>query len=132
MKKLNISINMLQLQGAKRITSQSGKDCIVIDLAASRAKPHQNGKVYLNLEAISNRDGEDQYGNTHFIAEPVTKDERQSGVKLPIIGNGKEWTNEDYARQKMHGSEAPARTTRNIPRAQPAANQDDTDEQIPW
>jgi hypothetical protein len=132
MKKLSISINLLQLQGAKRITSQSGKDCIVIDLAASRAKPHQNGKVYLNLEAISNRDGEDQYRNTHFIAETVTKDERQNGVKLPIIGNGKEWSNEDYGRQKMHGSEAPARTTRNIPRAQPQ-EQDHTDtSEIPW
>jgi len=112
MKKLNISINLLQLQGATRLKSQSGKDCIVIDLAASRAKPHQNGKVYLNLEAISNRDGEDQYGNTHFVCEPVTKDERQNGVKLPIIGNGKEWSNET-------APPPPARTTRNIPRAQP-------------
>jgi hypothetical protein len=131
MKKLNISINLLQLQGATRLKSQSGKDCIVIDLAASRAKPHQNGKVYLNLEAISNRDGEDQYGNSHFIAEPVTKDERQNGLKLPIIGNGKEWTNEDHARQKMHGSEAPARTTRNIPRAQPQQESED-DQEIPF
>jgi hypothetical protein len=130
MKKLNISINLLQLQGATRLKSQSGKDCIVIDLAASRAKPHQNGKVYLNLEAISNRDGEDQYGNSHFVCEPTTKDERESGaVKLPIIGNGKEWTNEGTSYKKMDNP--PARTTRNIPRAQPQA-QDDTDEQIPW
>lgn len=110
MKKLNISINILQLQGACRATIK-GEDCVIIRLEKSRAKPHQNGKVYLNLEAIGNRDGVDQYENTHFVAEPVTKDERESGVKLPIIGNGKEWTNE--------GQQAPARTTNKIPRAQP-------------
>lgn len=111
MKKLNISINILQLQGACRATIK-GEDCIVIRLAKSRAKLHQNGKVYLNLEAVGNRDGVDQYENTHFVAEPTTKDERESGVKLPIIGNGKEWTNEGQ-------QSPPQRTTRNIPRAQP-------------
>ncbi len=134
MKKLNISINLLQLQGAVRATIK-GEDCVVLRLAKSRAKPHQNGKVYLNLEAVSNKNGEDQYGNTHFVCEPSTKEERMSGGdKLPIIGNGKEWSNEgnDYARQKMHGSEAPARTTRNIPRAQPHAESEDDQDSIPF
>lgn len=111
MKKLSISINILQLQGACRATIK-GEDCIVIRLGKSRAKPHQNGKVYLNLEAVGNRDGADQYENTHFVCEPTTKDERESGVNLPIIGNGKEWSNE--------GQQSPrARTTNRIPRAQP-------------
>jgi hypothetical protein len=119
MKKLNISINLLQLQGAVRATIK-GEDCLVIRLEKSRAKPHQNGKVYLNLEAVSNRDGEDQYGNSHFVCEPTTKEERMSGAaKLPIIGNGKEWSNEGQQTQQA----APARTTRNIPRAAP---QEDT------
>jgi single-strand DNA-binding protein len=50
-----------------------------------------------------------------------------------LISNGeKKTSNEDHARQKMHGSEAPARTTRNIPRAQPQ-EQDHTDtSEIPW
>jgi hypothetical protein len=105
----------------------------VIDLAASRAKPHQNGKVYLNLEAISNRDGEDQYGNSHFIAEPVTKDERQNGLKLPIIGNGKEWSNEGAQNKAFQENEQRVnqRTTRNIPRAQPQQETED-DQSIPF
>jgi len=117
MKKLNISINILQLQGAVRATVK-GEDCIILRLEKSRAKPHQNGKIYLNLEAVANKNGEDQYGNSHFIVEPTTKDDRESGVKLPIIGNGKEWSNEG---QQAHTT-APARTTRNIPRAQPQAD----------
>lgn len=123
MKKLNISINLLQLQGACKATIK-GEDCVVIRIAKSRAKPHQNGKVYLNLEAISNKNGEDDYGNTHFVAEPSTKDERESGAaKLPIIGNGKEWSNE--------GQQSQARPTRQVEKSAPAQVEDDGGE-IPW
>ncbi|CAB4165157.1 hypothetical protein UFOVP817_39 [uncultured Caudovirales phage] len=126
MKKLNLSFSLLQLQGAVRATIK-GEDCVVIRLAKSRAKPHQNGKVYLNLEAVTNKNGEDQYGNTHFVCEPSTKEERESGAeRLPIIGNGKEWSNEGQA---GHQSAPPQRTTRNIPRAQP---QEDTGDDIPF
>ncbi len=124
MKKLNISINLLQLQGACKATIK-GEDCVVIRLAKSRAKPHQNGKVYLNLEAVSNKNGVDDYGNTHFVVEPQTKGERENGAdKLPIIGNGKEWSNEGQQTQ-------PAHTTRQIPKAQPQ-HESETDEDIPW
>lgn len=88
MNKLSLSINLLELQGACRATIK-GRDCLVIKLDEARAKPHANGKVYLNLDAIERRDGADDYGNTHFVCEPVTKDERLAGTKLPIIGNGK-------------------------------------------
>lgn len=92
MSKISLSINLLGLQGAILHTTKTGIECVIINLSKARAKKHKNGKVYLNLEAIPNRDGADNYGNTHFVAEPVTKDERQEGVKLPIIGNGKEYT----------------------------------------
>ena len=80
---------------------------------------------------------EDALAGIRIVAEPSTKDERESGAaKLPIIGNGKEWSNEDRSRQKMHGGEA--RTTRNIPRAQAQAQEgdgwtaDNDDTQIPF
>lgn len=123
MKKLNISINLLQLQGACKATIK-GEDCVVIRIAKSRAKPHQNGKVYLNLEAVSNKNGADDYGNTHFVVEPSTKDERESGAaKLPIIGNGKEWSNE--------GQQLQARPIRQVAKAAPAPLEDDGGD-IPW
>jgi len=127
MKKLNLSINLLQLQGAVRATIK-GEDCVVIRLAKSRAKPHQNGKVYLNLEAVTNKNGADDYGNTHFVCEPSTKEERESGAeRLPIIGNGNEWSNENTSYQKP----AETRTTRQISRAQPQDESED-DQSITW
>jgi hypothetical protein len=109
MNKLNISINLLGLQGASLITSKAGTECVVIDLSRARATKHANGKVYLNLEARENRDGVDRYGNTHFVAEPVTKDERQEGLKLPIIGNGKVFDftkRQDAAKRQESGNAA--------------------------
>lgn len=108
MNKLNLSINLLGLQGASLITSKAGTECVVIDLNKARAKKHANGKVYLNLEAKENKDGTDRYGNTHFVAEPTTRDERQEGLKLPIIGNGKvfDFTKRQDAPKRQESSNA--------------------------
>jgi hypothetical protein len=110
MKKVSLSINLLELQGACS-ASIKGEDCVIIRLGKSRAKAHQNGKVYLSLEAIERNNGADDYGNTHFICEPSTKDERESGVKLPIIGNGKAFDSDSK-------KAAPARQQQKLPARQ--------------
>lgn len=90
MSNLTASIDLLALQGAKVVTKKNGKQAILIDWETARVKPHQNGKVYLNLELIENREP-GKYGDTHFVKESTTKQERDEGVKLPIIGNAKPW-----------------------------------------
>jgi hypothetical protein len=35
------------------------------------------------------RDDKDQYGNDGFVSQSVTKEERENGVKMPILGNAK-------------------------------------------
>lgn len=124
MNKIGTSIDILKLQGAQRMTSKSGRDIIVIDIEASRLKPHQNGSVYLALDVVERKDGADDYGKTHFVVEPVSKDEREQGVKLPIIGNGKEWSDGPGARKPAQ-REAPRRE------APPARATRDNDE-IPF
>lgn len=89
MSNLTASIDLLALQGA-RLVEKDGAKHLVINLSKSRAKPHQNGKVYLNLELIEGKEP-GKYGDTHFVKESTTKQERDEGVKLPIIGNAKPW-----------------------------------------
>ena len=48
----------------------------------------KNGK-YLSLVLHDNKEGPDQYGNDGFIAIDVTKEEREAGVRGPIVGNWK-------------------------------------------
>ena len=45
----------------------------------------KNGK-YLDLVAWPNRNGVDQYGNTHFVAQEVSRQAREAGEKGPIVG----------------------------------------------
>lgn len=58
-------------------------DCTKIDKALMK-----NGR-YLNLVVWPNKKGTDEHGNTHYVAQSVTKEQRESGVKGPIIGNAK-------------------------------------------
>lgn len=88
------------------MTSAKGRDIIVIDLAASRAKPHQNGKVYLNLDAIESS-GEPKFGQTHFVTEPQSKAERDSGMdRFPVIGNGRAFDNKPSYPQRPSQNES--------------------------
>ena len=46
----------------------------------------KNGK-YLDLVAWPNKNGPDQYGNTHMVCQELSKEARDAGEKGPIIGN---------------------------------------------
>ena len=92
---INISFDLLKLQGAKKITAKDGKPYIAICIPESRIKPfnRKDGteSLFLELDIKSNRDGEDKFGKTHFVAEATTKEERAEKAKMPIIGNGREF-----------------------------------------
>lgn len=65
---------------------------IRIDLAKV-AKEHiyagKNGAKYLNIAIFPNRDGESQYGDTHYCVQDIPKEARDAGIKGNIIGNMK-------------------------------------------
>jgi len=97
--KLNAYIDLAKLQGAHRMKLK-GKDgtphdCIVINIGQSRAKPSERNpeRVNLSLALVPNRDGKDDFGQTHWICEPTTKEEREgpNPPKLPILGNAREF-----------------------------------------
>jgi len=48
---------------------------------------------YLNCAFWENADGVDQYGFHGFITQDVSKEQREQGIKGPIIGNWK-WRDE--------------------------------------
>ena len=107
MPNLNISIDLLSLQGA-RLVEKDGAQHVVINLSKARAKAHSNGKVYLNLSAIEKKEP-GQYGDTHFVKEDCSKEERESGLDLPIIGNAKPFGG---ARQQQPQRNQPAKSYR--------------------
>lgn len=44
---------------------------------------------YITLIVWENRNGEDQYGNTHSVQISQTKEQREAGEKKVYVGNGK-------------------------------------------
>lgn len=49
----------------------------------------KNGAKYLDLVLFENRDGPDKFGNDGFVTQSCSKEEREKGVKMPILGSWK-------------------------------------------
>lgn len=49
----------------------------------------RTGAKYLDVVVWENKNGPDQYGNTHTVVQAVSKEERAQGIKGNICGNGK-------------------------------------------
>lgn len=129
---INISFDLLKLQGAKRITGKDGKDYVAICVPESRIKPFKrkdnSESLFLDLDVKANRDGEDKFGKTHFVCEGVTKEERQNKVRTEIIGNGKEFVfgnSGNSPRQPSRNGAVPARE-------HPLMQDDKSGDEIPW
>jgi hypothetical protein len=65
--------------------------------------------TYLDLTTFVDLGTEDQYGNHGFISQSVDKDERDAGVKTPILGNCKVFyrdgtSNKDRAEEYSKGA----------------------------
>ena len=50
--------------------------------------------TYVDLTTFIDTDNVDQYDNNGFISQSVSKDERDQGVKTPILGNCKVFFND--------------------------------------
>lgn len=66
----------------------TGSICLT-DIPKELISTGNNGKKYLNVAIFANKEGANQWGNTHFITCAPKKEERQEGVNY-IIGNLKE------------------------------------------
>jgi len=51
--------------------------------------------TYLDLTTFIDIDNEDTYGNNGIIFQSVSKEEREQGVKTPILGNVKVFSKQD-------------------------------------
>jgi len=61
----------------------------VTKLDKARFYAGKNGAQYASLTMFVDSENVDQYGNHGFITQATTKEERDAGVKLPILGNNK-------------------------------------------
>ena len=74
-----------------------------------KARLYQGEKgVYLDLTTFIDTNEKDQWGNNGFISQSVEKDEREQGVKTPILGNCKVFYQGEGAQQAEVKTPAPS------------------------
>lgn len=66
----------------------------------------QSGALYVDLTMFLDPDNEGQYGDHGFATQSTSKEERDQGVQMPIIGNGKIFYGLNEL--KATGTQAPA------------------------
>ena len=95
-----LKIDLLKVTGARKFQAKDGTEHVAIPATSL----YMGKGAYLDLDMRGNRDGEDQYGNTHFIAISPTKEQRMAKEKTPIIGNAKTLTFGDTPQQPQRQS----------------------------
>jgi len=76
--------------------------------------------TYLDFTGFIDLDNLDQYGNSGFIAQDITKEEKDQGVKGNILGNSKVfWREGGQAPQPQQQQQAPQQQA---PQAQAGPN----------
>ena len=73
-----LKIDLLKVTGARKITTNGGIDFVAIPATSLYIGAKA---AYLDLDMKENRDGEDQYGYTHFLAISPTKEQREAKEK---------------------------------------------------
>ena len=66
---VNISIDVTKIDKARIVEGKKGK--------------------YIDVTAFIDLDEQDEYGNNGMVTQNVTKEEREAGVRGPILGNAK-------------------------------------------
>jgi hypothetical protein len=102
---VSISINVSKIEKARLYQGKKGK--------------------YLDLTTFIDIDNKDQYDNNGFIAQNVSKEEKEQGVKGPILGNCKVFYNDSQTQQPQQNQ---GRQSPQLPQGQtPSDDFDDTD-----
>ena len=118
--KANIGLN--KIEGARVAKDKTGADCVIIPVKAANIFVSDKGGIYLNLDILENKQGEDQYGNTHMIKLDIGQERRNAGEQSPIVGNCK---------TKSFGDINPAQSAPQ--KSVPSQEQDDEDsDSIPF
>ena len=98
-----LKIDLLKIPSAVAQDGKDGRKYLLIDIVKSGLFEGKSG-LYLDVDMRENRDGEDQYGNTHMLVMSPTKEQRMAKEKTPIVGNAKTFVFPD---RDMPGSSAP-------------------------
>jgi len=71
--------------------------------------------TYANITIAELKDGENEYGDTHYAFESQSKEEREAGVDKVYVGNGKEFTFGGNGATKVAATPEPVTADEDLP-----------------
>jgi len=66
----------------------------------------QSGATYVDLTMFLDTENEGKFGDHGFVTQSTSKEEREQGVQMPIVGNGKIF----YGLNELKGGQQPGST----------------------
>lgn len=127
----NLKLDLSKLQGFGKITLQGksgqAKRCVVIPLEDNQIFEGEKG-TYLDLVCIATPNSD--YGS-HMVTLSSTKEERESGVRKPIVGNLKPFGGQDAQEEEeysMPQAQAAPQQAKTKGKAQPTNENFNNDE----
>jgi hypothetical protein len=107
---LSIDITKIDKSLLKKVTKKDGSEA-----------------VYLNLILWDNKDGVDQYGNKGTVKQSLSKEQREEGIKVDILGNYKESAQDTVFPKSFADKVKPAKAFKNRPPKEDKFNDDEFD-----
>lgn len=96
--KMIVYVNLMQLVGAHFLeTTARGRPAFVLDIERSRTRLRRDPKgkrdpeLWLAIEAVESKNMPAEH--THFVTEPLTKDELKQGLRSKPIGRARLYPN---------------------------------------
>jgi hypothetical protein len=124
---LKLKIDLLKVKGAKIINAKDGIEYLAIPIKTSGMFYAGKG-CYLDLDMRENKNGGDQYENTHMLTISPTKDQREAKERTPIVGNAKTLVFGSNNQPKLLDNSGKLRHHSEVI----VANSDDDDSEIPF
>jgi hypothetical protein len=84
-----LKIDLLKVTGARKFTAKDGSEHIAIPATSLYIGAKA---AYLDLDMRENRDGPDDYENTHMLTISPTAAQRAAKERTPRVGNAKTLT----------------------------------------
>lgn len=96
---VSISVELESIQGFS-----AKQDWVAFHVPRSRITIGKNGKHYLQLDVVEKKQP-DQWGNSHFVKEATTREERANKVETPFCGKGKAFGQPAHRQEQQTGDD---------------------------
>lgn len=124
---IRLKLNLRKLTDFRTFTGKDGIEYAAFPIKANAIYMTEK-TARMDVTLMTNKNGQDDYGNDGFATLDLGKDRRLAGDRGPILGN---WKDLDGGNQRQ-GRDVPASEAMRKPAPAQASEPDDGDSDVPF